>query len=314
MASKILGIAMQNFTAYPKMPDPEGLIDYAVRMEELGYESVWVWDHVLLGVDPCFPILDSLSVLTAVAARTERIRIGTGILVLPARNPVMLAKQLSSIDQISNGRLTLGMASGWYKREFDALGVPFNKRGNIMDMNLEVLTRLWTEDSVTGSYPPYELAGAVMYPKPVQTPRPPILIGGYVDRVLKRAAVAGDGWLTYYYTADGFVKSWDKVRRFAEQAGKDPDTLKSINQLPIYVGTSKKDVEAPMYEWLTTEWDFAGWSDSTTESAILGTADECIEQLQEHIKAGVQQITLVPYRFDMEQIELIAEKILPEIG
>ena len=86
MASKILGIAMQNFTAYPEMPDPQGLINYGVRMEELGYESVWVWDHVLLGVDPHFPILDSLSVLTAVAARTERIRIGTGILVLPARN------------------------------------------------------------------------------------------------------------------------------------------------------------------------------------------------------------------------------------
>ena len=314
MVSKIFGIAMQNFTAYPEMPDAKGLIDYGIRMEQLGYESVWVWDHVLLGVEPCFPILDSLSVLTAIAARTERIRIGTGVLVLPARNPVMLAKQLSSIDQISNGRLTLGMASGWYRREFDALGVPFNKRGNIMDMNLEVLTRLWTEDSVSGSYPPYELAEAVMQPKPVQKPRPPILIGGYVDRVLKRAGVVGDGWLTYYYTAEGFMKSWDKVRRFAEEAGKDPDTLKSINQLPIYVGKSKKDVEEQMYKWLTTEWDFAGWSDSTTESAIMGTPDECIEQLQEHIKAGVQQITLVPYRFDMEQIELIAEKILPELG
>ncbi len=314
MVSKIFGIAMQNFTAYPEMPDAKGLIDYGIRMEQLGYESVWVWDHVLLGVEPCFPILDSLSVLTAIAARTERIRIGTGVLVLPARNPVMLAKQLSSIDQISNGRLTLGMASGWYRREFDALGVPFNKRGNIMDMNLEVLTRLWTEDSVTGSYPPYELAEAVMQPKPVQKPHPPIFIGGYVDRVLKRAGVVGDGWLTYYYTAEGFVKSWDKVRRFAEEAGKNPDTLKSINQLPIYVGKSKKDVEEKMYKWLTTEWDFASWSDSTTESAIMGTPDECIEQLQEHIKAGVQQITLVPYRFDMEQIELIAEKILPEIG
>ena len=314
MASNIIGIAMQNFTAYPEMPDPQGLINFGVRMEELGYESVWVWDHVWLGVEPCFPILDSLSVLTAVAARTERIRIGTGILVLPARNPVLLAKQLSSLDQISGGRLTLGMASGWYKREFDALGVPFNKRGNIMDMNLEILTRLWTEDSVTGNYPPYEMAEAVMQPKPIQKPRPPILIGGYVDRVLKRAGVAGDGWLTYYYTPEGFVKSWDKVRRFAEEAGKDPDTLKSINQLPIYVGKSKAEVEAPMYEWLTTEWDFAGWSDSTTESAVLGSAEECIEQLQEHIKAGVQQITLVPYRFDMDQIEFIAEKILPEIG
>ena len=196
MASKIIGIAMQNFTAVPKMPDAAALIDYGVRVEKLGYESIWVWDHILLGVDPYFPILDSLSILSAVAARTESIRLGTGVLVLPARNPVVLAKQLSSIDHISKGRLTLGLASGWYKREFDAIGVPFNKRGDIMDQNLDILTRLWEEDSVTGSYPPYELAEAVMSPKPVQKPRPPILIGGYVDRVLKRAGVVGDGWLT----------------------------------------------------------------------------------------------------------------------
>ena len=314
MASKIIGIAMQNFTAAPAMPDAKALLDYGVRMEQLGYESVWVWDHILLGVDPYFPILDSLSVLTAVAARTERIRLGTGILVLPARNPVVLAKQLSSIDQISNGRLTLGMASGWYKREFDAIGVPFTERGNIMDRNLDILIRLWQEDSVTGSYPPYELAAAVMSPKPVQKPHPPILIGGYVDRVLKRAGVVGDGWLTYYYTAEGFAKSWDKVRRFAADAGKDPDTLRSINQLPIYIGKSRADVEAPMLEWLTTEWDFAGWSDSTTDSAVLGTVDDCVEQLQAHLDAGVQQITLVPYRYDMAQIEQIAEEIIPRIG
>ena len=314
MTSKIIGIAMQNFTAAPTMPDANALIEYGVRMEQLGYESVWVWDHILLGVDPYFPILDSLSVLTAIAARTENIRLGTGILVLPARNPVVLAKQLSSIDQISNGRLTLGMASGWYKREFDAIGVPFNKRGDIMDQNLEILTRLWLEDSVTGSYPPYELAEAVMSPKPVQKPRPPILIGGYVDRVLKRAGAVGDGWLTYYYTAEGFTNSWSKVRRFAEEAGKDPESLRSINQLPIYIGKSREEVEEPMMKWLTTEWDFAGWSDSTTDSAILGTVDDCLEQLQAHLDAGVQQITLVPYRFDMEQIEQIAEEIIPRIG
>ena len=314
MASKTIGIAMQNFTAAPEMPDAKALIDYSVRVEQLGYESIWVWDHILLGVDPYFPILDSLSVLTAVAAHTERIRLGTGILVLPARNPVVLAKQLSTIDHISNGRLTLGVASGWYKREFDAIGVPFHKRGNIMDQNLDILTRLWQEDSVTGSYPPYELAEAVMSPKPVQKPRPPILIGGYVDRVLKRAGVVGDGWLTYYYTPEGFAKSWDKVRRFAEEAGRDPDTLRSINQLPIYIGKSRDDVKDLMQEWLTTEWDFAGWSDSTAASAVIGTVDDCVEQLQGHLDVGVQQITLVPYRFDMEQIEQIAEEIIPQIG
>ena len=185
------GIAMRNFTAYPELPDAEALIEYGVEMEELGFESLWVWDHILLGVEPHFPIIESLTLLTAVAARTKRIKLGTGVLVLPLRNPLVAAKQLSSIDQISNGRLIVGMASGWYKREFDAVGVPFEKRGAIMDRNIEIITRLWTEDMVRAEYGPYNLRNSVMFPKPVQSPRPSILIGGYVDRVLKRAGREG---------------------------------------------------------------------------------------------------------------------------
>lgn len=135
------GIAVRNFTAYPEMPDARALVEYGVKMEELGYDSLWVWDHILLGVDPNFPIVDSLTLLTAIAARTTRIKLSTGILVLPLRNPVLLAKQLSTMDQLSNGRLLMAMAVGWYKREFDAAGIPFEQRGRIMDDNLEILKR-----------------------------------------------------------------------------------------------------------------------------------------------------------------------------
>ena len=306
------GIAMRNFTAYPQMPDAQELIDYGVRMEELGFDSLWVWDHILLGVDPNFPIIDSLSLLTAVAARTRRIRLGTGILVLPLRNPVVLAKQLSSIDHISHGRLMLGMASGWYQREFDAVGVPFKQRGRIMDQNLEIMTRLWTEEMVRAEYGEHNLRNAVMYPKPVQEPRPPLLIGGYADKVLRRAAVSGDGWLTYFYTPEGFTRSWTKIRGFAEEAGKDPDTLVNGNQLPIMVGPREK-VREPLMEWLTTEWDYASHSESTTDSAVMGTVDECVEQLRAHLEVGVQKIIFVPYRYEMEQVEIIAKEILPRL-
>src|SRR5215813_11614374 len=93
---RTFGIAVQNFTAYPKMPDPKALVESGVRMEELGFDSLWVWDHILLGVEPNFPIIESLALLTAIAARTRKIKLGTGILVLPMRNPVFLAKQLST--------------------------------------------------------------------------------------------------------------------------------------------------------------------------------------------------------------------------
>lgn len=307
------GIAMRNFTAYPEMPDPDALIEYGVRMEQLGFESLWVWDHILLGVDPPFPIIDSLSLLTAVAVRTSRIRLGTGVLILPLRNPLLLAKQIASLDQISKGRFILGTAVGWYKREFDAVGVPFEKRGRLMDQNLDIMSRLWTEKSVSAEYPPHNLRSAVMYPKPVQRPRPPILIGGYVERVLKRAAVKGDGWLTYFYTPDSFVRSWTKVRGFAEEVGKDPDTLTNCNQLPVCVGPSRAAVEEKMNHWLHTEWDFAGWSESTPESAVMGTAEECAEQLQQHIDAGVERIIFVPYRYEVEQVQAIARDIVPRL-
>jgi alkanesulfonate monooxygenase len=267
----------------------------------------------LLGVDPNFPIIDSLTLLTAIAARTKRIKLSTGILVLPLRNPVVLAKQLSSMDLLSGGRLLMAMAAGWYKREFDAIGVPFEQRGKIMGENLDILKRFWTEDMVEGEWTNHKVPAGVMYPKPAQKPRPPILIGGYVDRVLKRAAVEGDGWLTYFYKPDCFARSWAKVRNFAIEAGKDPDTLMNGSQLPIMVGKSRSEVEGPMMDWLNKEWDIAQGSESSLDSAIMGTVDECVEQLKEHLKVGVQKIVFVPYKYEMEQVEIIAREIIPRL-
>jgi alkanesulfonate monooxygenase len=306
------GIAMRNFTKHPEIPSAQGLIDYGVRMEELGYESVWAWDHILLGVEPSFPIHEALIILTAIAARTTRIKIGTGVLVLPVRNPVILAKELATIDHVSNGRLILGTAVGWYKREFDSLGADFTQRGRMMEQGLEILKRLWTEDKVDGDYPPYNLRGAVLQPKPVQKPHPPILIGGYVDAVLKRVAAKGDGWLTYYYTVDSFKKSWAKILAFAEEAGRNPAELSATNQLPICIGPRAR-IEAPMKHWLQTEWDYASWSESTMDSAIIGTPEECVEQLMPHVEAGIDRIIFVPFKYEKEQVEAIAQEIIPRL-
>src|SRR6202023_2907740 len=178
----------------------------------------------------------------------------------PLRTPVGLAKERASLDLIAGGRLLLGMASGWYRREFDAVGVPFEQRGRIMDRNLEILRRLWTEEKVNGDYPPHRLRGANLSPKPARLPV--MLIGGYVERVLKRAALNG-GWLTYFYTPESFAKSWAKVRGFAEAAGHDPDILLNANQLPIYVGASRAAVEATLMEGLGQAWDYGAGTGST---------------------------------------------------
>jgi probable F420-dependent oxidoreductase len=311
--TKTFGIAARNFTAYPEIPDPKALIEYGEKVEALGYDSLWVWDHILLGVEPHFPIMDSLTTLTTIAARTKRIKLGTGILVLPLRNPVALAKQLATMDQFSGGRLIMGMASGWYKREFDALGIPFDKRGKLMDENLEILNRLWTEEKVDGKYMAHNISAAVMYPKPAQKPRMPLLIGGYADRVLARAGVAGDGWLTYFYEPKNFTKSWNKVVAAAKEAGKDPDKLLNASQLPIMVGKSREAVQADMLDWLNKEWDFPANSDCTRESAIMGSVDDCVAQLKEHLAVGVQKIIFVPYKYRPDQVEIIAREIIPRL-
>ena len=307
------GLAIRNFVGPGETPDVDGMLAYAERAEALGFESLWAWDHILLGVEPSFPILDSISILTAIAARTSRVKLGTGVLVLTLRNPVVAAKVLASLDQISKGRLLLGVAAGWYAREFDAVGVSYKQRGKIFERNLDVLLRLWTEDSVTVEAGEHNLRQAVLMPKPYQTPRPPVLIGGYVDAVLRRAARIGDGWLTYFYTPEGFTKSWSKVLDYAREYRRDPSTLTATNQLAIYVGRSRSEIGEAMHKWLTTEWDVASWSDSTIDHAIYGTPEECADQLRPHLETGVHRLVLIPYRYRQEQVELIASEVLPRL-
>jgi alkanesulfonate monooxygenase len=307
------GLAIRNFVGPGETPDVEGILSYAERAEALGFESLWAWDHVLLGVKPAFPILDAFSILTAIASRTSRIKLGTGAIVLPLRNPVVTAKVLASLDQISKGRLILGVAVGWYEREFDAVGAPFRQRGRLFEQHLDLLLRLWTEESVTAQVGGLNLREAVLLPKPYQKPRPPVLVAGYVEAVLRRVARMGDGWLTYFYTPEGFTKSWTKVQTYAREYGRDPGTLTATNQLAIYVGPAKAEADPPMRQWLSTEWDVAAWSDSTIDHAIRGTPEECAAQLRPHVEAGTHRIIFIPYRYQPQQVELIARDVIPRL-
>ena len=306
-------LAVRNFVGPGEVPDVEGIYAYAERAEALGFESLWAWDHILLGVEPAFPILDSITILGAIAARTRRIKLGTGVLVLPLRNPVTAAKALGSLDVISGGRLILGVAAGWYAREFDAVGVPFKQRGRHFERNLDILLRLLSDERVTLKVDEFNLREAVMVPRPAQRPRPPLLIGGYVDAVLRRVATMGDGWLTYFYTPESFTRAWQKIHAFAREAGRDPSRLTATNQLAIYVGASRAQTAADMRRWLSTEWDVASWSESTIEHAIHGSARECVEQLRAHVATGVHRIILIPYRYQPDQVERIAKEVLPAL-
>jgi alkanesulfonate monooxygenase len=223
-----------------------------------------------------------------------------------------LAKTAATIQAISNGRLRLGLAAGWYEREFDATGTPFKNRGRIFERNLEICMDLWTQDEVTDTWDDLSFRRVKMLPLP--QPRPQVLIGGYVDRVLKRVATLGDGWLTYFYTPEAFTKSWNKIERFADDVGRDPAELHSVNQLPICIGPSKEKAQALSGPWLASYFDTPEWSSATPDSAICGTPDDCAEQIAAHLDAGVKEICLIPHEYDSEQMERCAAEVLPLVG
>jgi probable F420-dependent oxidoreductase len=311
-----IGLAVENFTPADRRPSIERIVAYAELAESLGYQSLWVWDHIFLGMRRPFPFLESMSTLAALATRTASVTLGTGVLVLPLRNPVLLAKVAGTVDLLSDGRLTLGVAAGWYSPEFQACGVPFGQRGRLFERNLEIVRRLWSEPEVTGVYDELDLPGVVMLPQPAHPgrSRPQVLIGGYVDRVLRRAATMSDGWLTYFYTAESFRWAWGRVRDHAAAAGRDPDELSNVAQVPVCVGSSYEEADRRVRAFIGDYFDTPAWSASTPDSSVRGTPERCAEQIAAYVAAGVQHLVLVPCGYQLEQVEWVATEVLPLLG
>jgi probable F420-dependent oxidoreductase len=182
--------------------DPEVAAAVARAAEAAGFESLWTAEHVVLPdpqtpdspIPAQTPLLDPTVALAHVAAHTRSIRLATGIIILPQRNPVVLAKALASVDVVSGGRLILGVGAGYLQSEYQALGVPFEGRGERMDEYIEAIRALWVEKRprFQGRYVAFE--GIDAQPRPVQQPHPPIVLGGTSPPALRRAARCGNGW------------------------------------------------------------------------------------------------------------------------
>jgi alkanesulfonate monooxygenase len=304
-----IGLAVENFTPVSKEPDIEAIVAYGRRAEELGFDSLWAWDHMFLGTKRPFPFLESLSTLTVLATATESVELGTGILVLPLRGAAVLAKTAATINAIAQGRLTLGMAVGWYEREFDACGVPFKRRGRIFEENLELMKAFWRGEPVSGEARGLPFRNAIMLPE--AQPRPRLLVGGYVDKVLRRVAERSDGWLTYFYAPDDFRSAWGRIRGYAEEAGRDPDELQNVAQLALCIDDSFEAADRKARQYIADYFDLPEWSESTAESAIRGTPEQCAEQIAAQVEAGVQHICLVPRDYEQEQVERFAAEVAP---
>jgi probable F420-dependent oxidoreductase len=220
--------------AYREGPEAVGRLARAI--EEIGYDQLDMFDHVVMGfptVDrpggpypPQMPILEALMVLSFAAAQTRTIGLGTEVLVLPQRQPVLVAKQVSTLDILSGGRVRLGVGVGWQASEYEALGMNFADRGRRMDEAIDLLRTYWSEEHVDFDGDFYTSTAMAMEPKSPQGEQLPIWIGGTSPRALRRVGELGDGWLAMAYTdPDKAAAAVATIRRHAEAAGRDPDTI-----------------------------------------------------------------------------------------
>jgi probable F420-dependent oxidoreductase len=229
------------------LPAERGIGAMAAELEQAGFDSLWVSDHVIMPavVSSWYPFaddgkvtwptdapyIDAMIALMAIAAATERARIGTAVLVLPMRQPVVLAKQAASIDVLSGGRLELGVGAGWLAEEFAALDVPFRDRGERLTEWIGVLRAVWTGQPPALAGAHYSLPGG-LHSGPVPPHRIPLLVGGHSAAARARAGAHGDGWLAQQSAAEldpaALAAGIAEVRQAAVAADRDPAGLRTV--------------------------------------------------------------------------------------
>lgn len=221
---------------YPSVAFREGpakVLELATAIEEIGYDEIAVFDHVVMGYPtadragprypPKMPVLEALVLMAQIAVVTERIGLGTEVLVLPQRQPVLVAKQISTIDLMSGGRVRLGVGVGWQESEYDALEEDFGNRGRRMDEAIAVLRSYWSDEQIDFDGEFYSSSAMAMEPKPAQSDGPEIWIGGGSRAALRRTAELGDGWMgSALANDDAIMDSLAVIRSAAEVAGRDP--------------------------------------------------------------------------------------------
>jgi len=279
------------------------ILQFAKAADKQSWQWLTVPEHIFMPTEMCemmgsrFP--EGMTACAVLAGATERIHFLTYALVLPYRNPLLLAKQISTLEFIAGGRFTLGAAPGHLEREFDILGVPFKERGKITDEYLQVLKECWTNDepNYSGNYTEFEQI--VMDPQPVQKPHPPIFIGGNTKVAMRRAALHGDGWMPWLIT-------------HAELA----DCLQYLHQQPGY--EEKKDnfeVVMPTTQYQVDDYSHKESADTT----IAAGRDDIMREIELLQKAGTTTAQIMPPRMEtfdqcMDWVAWFNEEVIPNFS
>lgn len=283
----------------------------ARALDELGFDSVWFNDH-LYGVPmPQLPILEAWTALTAVGALTAKVELGTLVTPVGFRNPALLAKMAATLDVVTNGRVIVGLGTGWFQSEFEGYGLPFpslRERLEQLDETATVLKLLWTEPqpSFTGKH--YRLDATYCEPKPVR--RPPLLIGGGGEKVLLRlVARHADVWNNLAVHQNDLGTKVAKLRAHCAAVGRDPAEIRVSQQCLVVIGESEADARAKSEKAAAI---YGGHMGAGGPLAIAGTAEQCIEKIEAHVALGCTMLVMEFFGRDVrEPARLFAERVLP---
>lgn len=311
---------------YRGLAETRAIAETARRAEELGYDSLWVTDHVIMPEKNVQyfgdTIYDPLLALTYVAALTTRVQLGTAIMVVPYRNALLQAKMLATLDALSGGRAVFGAGVGWIEEEFTALGVPFHERGAITDEYLRAFRVLWSEQKPTFEGKYVRFSDIRAEPKPVQGANLPIYVGGTSQRAIRRAVELGQGWFPDSLPFADLKQSIAYLHKTAQEQGRDPASLEVLIRTGLQV-TDRAD-GAPVPEgsgvpaqagWRTQEFETG--AEEPARAPFVGTVQQIIEDIQTCQELGVTQLIFeftVTYGDErLDTLELFANNIRPQI-
>ncbi len=277
--------------ALPKTADGGELLRFARAVEELGFESVWTGDHIVLPTEetdqypytpdgrfvarPDDPQLDAFIVLAYIASATERIDIGTTVAIVPYRNPVVQAKMFATLDVLTGGRAVCGVGVGWLEKEFDALAASYKDRGAVTDEYLQIFRTLWLDREPEFRGEHYDFGGVYFAPKPVRGGHIPIWVGGHTRRAIRRAVKYGDAWHPTRQTPEFVARNLPYLRDYAESAGRDPAEITVSLKRTLHF----------------TDLGLEEGDSNRSNGALIASTGEVIEDVQACREIGIEQLT-----------------------
>ena len=297
-----IGLAWVNPAPLTK---PENVVNFAKKCEAMGCHSMWTIDRIV------YDNLEPLTVLAAAAGATQKIRLGTSVLLANLRHPSHVAKIISTLDFISNGRLTVGLGFGSRENDYKAVEIPFEHRGSRAVEQIQLMKRLWTEDNVTHKGRFYNVENLTVGPKPIQKPHPPIWTGGSADVALKRAGTWADGFICGSSAIPDFPATWEKISGYAKAAGRDPDKINKAGLTFMAIDDDQNKAVKTVEDYVMRY--YGRLRVDVANTSLVGAPSAIIDRIGAFLSKGLDTLIIGLADPDPRQLDLFGEKVLPKV-